>query len=130
MVKFDKFQSSLVKLSGSSSVDALISEIVSYIRETMKNISPDKIDPSLLRFICNVVENSYSKKSISDNKIDKKKVVLDVYCTFKPYANNPDDRIMLDKLIEDLHTSGQILKVSRLKYYYKLVKIQLFAKKE
>ena len=36
MVKFDKFQSSLVKLSGSSSVDALISEIVSYIRETMK----------------------------------------------------------------------------------------------
>ena len=67
MVKFDKFQSSLVKLSGSSSVDALINEIVSYIREIIKNISPDKIDPSLLRFICNVVENSYSKKSISDN---------------------------------------------------------------
>ena len=130
MVKFDKFQSSLVKLSGSSSVDALINEIVSYIRESIKNISPDKIDPSLLRFICNVVENSYSKKSISDNKIDKKKVVLDVYCTFKPYANNADDRIMLDKLIEDLHTSGQILKVSRPKYYYKLVKNQLFAKKE
>ena len=42
MVKFDKFQSSLVKLSGSSSVDALINEIVSYIRETIKNISSDK----------------------------------------------------------------------------------------
>ena len=130
MVKFDKFQSSLVKLSGSSSVDALINEIVSYIRQSIKNISPDKIDPSLLRFICNVVENSYSKKSISDNKIDKKKISIDVYCIFKPSANNADDRIMLDKLIEDLHTSGQILKVSRLKYYYKLIKNQLFAKKE
>ena len=130
MVKFDKFQSSLVKLSGSSSVDALINEIVSYIRETIKNVSSDKIDPSLLRFICNVVENSYSKKSIVDNKIDKKKVVIDVYIILKPSANSADDRLMLDKLIEDLHTSGQILKVSRLKYYYKLVKNQLFAKKE
>ena len=39
MVKFDKFQSSLVKLSGSSSVDALIREIVSYIKDSIKNIS-------------------------------------------------------------------------------------------
>jgi hypothetical protein len=130
MVKFDKFQSSLVKLSGSSSVDALINEIVEYIKQSIKNISPDKIDPSLLRFICNIVENSYSKKSVADNKIDKKKIVIDVYIILKPSANSPDDRIMLDRLIEDFHSSGQILKVSRLKYYYKLFKNQLFAKRE
>ena len=130
MVKFDKFQSSLVKLSGSLSVDALIDEIVSYIRQSIKNVSAAKIDPSLLRFICNVVENSYSKKSVEQNKIDKKKIAIDVYCILKPIANSADDRAMLDSLIEDFHTSGQILKVSRLKYYYKLVKNQLFAKKE
>ena len=130
MVKFDKFQSSLVKLSGSSSVDALINEIVEYIKQSIKKISPDKIDPSLLRFICNIVENSYSKKSISDSKIDKKKIVVDVYVILKPSANSPDDRIMLDRLIEDFHSSGQILKVSRFQYYYKLFKNQLFAKKE
>jgi hypothetical protein len=130
MVKFNKFQSSLVILSGSSSVDALINEIVSYVKESIKNISPDRIDPSLLRFICNIVENSYSKKSITDNKINKKKIVVDVYIILKPNANTADDRAMLDRMIEDFHSSGQILKVSRLKYYYKLLKNQLFAKKD
>jgi hypothetical protein len=129
MVKFDKFQTSLVKLSGSSSVDALINEIVEYIKQSVKKISADKIDPSLLRFICNIVENSYTKKSILDNKIDKKKIAIDIYIILKPYANNAEDRVMLDSLIEDFHSSGQILKVSRLKYYYKLFKNQLFAKK-
>ncbi len=130
MVKFDKFQTSLVKLSGSSSVDTLINEIVEYIKQSVKKISADKIDPSLLRFICNIVENSYTKKSILDNKIDKKKIAIDIYIILKPYANNAEDRVMLDSLIEDFHSSGQILKVSRLKYYYKLFKNQLFAKKE
>jgi hypothetical protein len=130
MVKFDKFQTSLVKLSGSSSVDTLINEIVEYIKQSVKKISADKIDPSLLRFICNIVENSYTKKSILDNKIDKKKIAIDIYIILKPYANNAEDRVMLDSLIEDFHSSGQILKVSRLKYYYKLFKNQLFSKKE
>ena len=130
MVKFDKFQSSLVKLFGSSSVDALINEIVEYIKKSIKKISPDNLDPSLLRFICNIVENSYSKKDISDHKIDKKKIVIDVCIILKPSANSTEDRAMLDRLIEDFHSSGQILKVPRLKYYYKLFKNQLFAKRE
>jgi hypothetical protein len=130
MVKFSKFQVSLVKLNGSSAVDVLIGEIVKYVNENIKKVSPDKIDPSLLRFLCNIVENSYSKKDIIDNKIDKKKVVIDVYIILKPAANNSEDRIMLDKLIEDFHSSGQVLKVSRLRYYYKLLKNQLFSKKE
>ena len=84
----------------------------------------------MLRFICNVIENSYTKKDVIDNKIDKKKVVIDVYIILKPAANNVDDRRMLDKIFEDLHSSGGILKVSRLKYYYKQIKNQLFSKKE
>ena len=130
MVKFSKFQASLVKLSGSSSIDTLIGEIVDFVKENIKKISPDKIDPSLLRFICNIIENSYTKKNVTDYKIDKKKVVIDVYIILKPSANNEDDRKMLDKLIEDFHTSGQFLKVSRLRYYYKVFKNQLFSKKE
>ena len=130
MVKFSKFQASLVKLSGSSSIDVLIGEIVGFVKENIKKLSSDKIDPSLLRFICNVIENSYTKKDVIDHKIDKKKVVIDVYIILKPSANNTDDRIMLDKMIEDLHSSGGILKVSRLKYYYKQIKNQLFSKKE
>ena len=130
MVKFSKFQASLVKLSGSSSVDILINEIIGFVNEKFKKISPEKIDPSLLRFLCNIIENAYTKKDIVDNKIDKKKIVIDVYVILKPQANNNEDKIILDKLIEDLHSSGQILKVSRLRYYYKSIKNFLLSKKD
>jgi len=108
MVKFSKFQASLVKLNGSSAVEVLIGEIVSFVNENIKKVSPDKIDLSLLRFLCNLVENSYTKKDVIDNKIDKKKVVVDVYMILKPHANNAEDRITLDKLVEDFHSSNQI----------------------
>ena len=130
MVKFSKFQASLVKLNGSSSVEVLIGDIVKFVNENIKKVSPDKIDPSLLRFLCNLVENSYTKKDVIDNKIDKKKIVIDVYIILKPHANNVDDRLILDKMVEDFHSSKQILKVSRLRYYYKILKNHLFSKKE
>ena len=130
MVKFSKFQASLVKLNGSSSVELLIGEIVNFVKENIKKVSPDKIDPSLLRFICNLIENSYNKKDILDNKIDKKKIVIDVYITLKPQANNAEDKLLLEKMVEDLHSTKQILKVSMFRYYYKLLKNHMFSKKE
>jgi hypothetical protein len=130
MVKFSKFQASLVKLNGSSSVELLIGEIVNFVKENIKKVSPDKIDPSLLRFICNLIENSYNKKDILDNKIDKKKIVIDVYIILKPQANNAEDKLLLEKMVEDFHSTKQILKVSRFRYYYKLLKNHMFSKKE
>ena len=58
MVKFSKFQSSLVKLSGASSVDVLIGEIVEFNNQNIKKVSSEKIDPSLLQYICNIIKNS------------------------------------------------------------------------
>ena len=130
MVKFSKFQASLVKLNGSSSVELLIGEIVNFVKENIKKVSPDKIDPSLLRFICNLIENSYNKKDVLDNKIDKKKIVIDVYIILKPQANNAEDKVLLEKMVEDFHSTKQISKVSRFRYYYKLLKNELFSKNE
>ena len=48
----------------------------------------------------------------------------------KHQANNDEDRLILEKLVEDFHSSKQILKVSRFRYYYKLLKNELFSKKE
>ena len=92
--------------------------------------SPEKNDPSLLSFLCNIIENAYTKKDIVDNKIDMKKIVIDVCLILKPQANNNEDKIIIDKLIEDLHSSGQVLKVSRLRYYYKSIKNFLLSKKD
>jgi hypothetical protein len=130
MVKFNNFQASLVKLSGSISIECLIAEIVAFVNTHIKKVSPDKIDLCLLRFICNIVENSYNKKDVVDKKIDKKQVVLDVYIALKPQCNNVEDKKTISNIIEDLHTSGQICKVSRVIYYYKLIKSHFFPKKQ
>ena len=73
MVKFNKFQASLVKLSGSSSVEVLIGEIVNFVKANVNKMSPEIIDPSLLRFLCFIVENSYNKKEVIDKKLIKRK---------------------------------------------------------
>ena len=128
MVKFNKFQASLVKLSGSSSVEVLIAEVVAYVKENVIKVSPDKTDLSLLRFICNIVENSYNKKDVVDKKIDKKKVVVEVYLVLKPQCNNVEDKNIISNLIEDLHTSQQIVKVSNFRYYWKIIKKRILKK--
>ena len=83
--------------------------------------------PGVVKYLELQIEH---EDNISDHKIDKKKIVVDVYVILKPSANSAEDKATLDRLIEDFHSSGQILKVSRLKYNYKLFKNQLFAKRE
>lgn len=122
MVKFKKFQASLVKLNGSVSIDALASELVKFIEEHIKVMNPDKIDPSLLRYLCNLVENSYNKTKSVDDKINKKELVIDIYIKLKPQSNNVEDRKVLDKLIEDFHTNGDIKRISTVNYVYKYLK--------
>jgi hypothetical protein len=122
MVKFKKFQASLVKLNGSVSIDALASEIVQFVEGHIKLMNHDKIDPSLLRYLCNIVENSYNKSNAVDNKVDKKALVIDIYLKLKPHANNNEDKQVLEKLIEDLHTNGDITRVGTLTYIYKYLK--------
>jgi len=122
MVNFKKFQASLVKLNGSVSIDVLTSEIVKFLEENLKIVNQDKVDPSLLRYLCNIVENSYNKSKAVDNKVDKKKLVIDIYLRLKPQANTSADLLVLDKLIEDLHTNGDIKLISNVNYFYKLLK--------
>ncbi len=122
MVKFKKFQASLVKLNGSVSIDALASEIIQFVEQHVKLMNHDKIDPSLLRYLCNIVENSYNKSNSVDDKIDKKKLVVDIYLKLKPHSDNNEDKQVIEKLIEDFHTNGDIKKISTLSYIYKYLK--------
>ena len=100
----------------------------SFLLINIKKVIRDKIDLCLLRFICNIIENSYNKKDVVDKKNDKKQVVLDVYIALKPQCNTVEDKKTINNIIEDLHTSGQICKVSRIIYYYKLIKSHFFPK--
>jgi hypothetical protein len=129
MVKFKASKSKLVKEVGSITVDIIADLFHEFVKEEIKEVKQDKtIDVSLLRLLSNKLENSLVKNGdVIDEKIDKKKLVLDEYIKLKPQANNPNDVITLETLLEDLHNTKQIKKVSKKRKFIKWIK-ELFKK--
>ena len=122
MVKFKTENLELVKEIGSLSVDIFKNNLIKWINENLTDIDKSfekKIDRSLLRYICNIVENSVDVKNVVDKKIDKKQIVLDIYILLKPQANTEHDKQILSDLVEDLHNIGEIKKVSTKRYIKK-----------
>lgn len=128
MVKFKVKWLDLVEDLGSISTDIFQNLFHEFVTEHIKQLSQDEIDVSLLRWLCNVLENSINKKHIVDEKINKKQLVLDEYFKLKPNARSHEK--VLDKIIEDLHNTKQIKKVKeRTKLYYK-IKSMVFTSKQ
>jgi hypothetical protein len=134
MVKFSKFQASLVKEAGSISIDILSSLLHSFIEDLKLTISNEKLDVSLIRLICNILESGLIKKKIVDKKIDKKNIVIDEYIKLKTTSSqnnltyNFEDKKSLENLIEDLHNTGQIKTVSTKRYLCKILKNNILKK--
>jgi uncharacterized membrane-anchored protein YjiN (DUF445 family) len=121
MPKFKAHWANLVKEVGQIAVDQFVELFHEFVISNVKNGHPEKIiDVSLLRWLCNTLENSLDKKEIVDDKVDKKKIVIDEYVKLKPPSNTQQFKQILEDLIEDLHNSGSIKKLSsRTKLYYR-----------
>jgi hypothetical protein len=122
MPRFKSKWSNLIQEVGSVSIDIfeqLFHEyVVSRIKQTNNN---EAVDVSLIRLLCNWLENSTNKKDIVDSKINKKQLVINEYIKLKPVANTPEYKIMVEKIIDDLHNTNQIKKVSSyFKTFYRL----------
>lgn len=90
-------------------------EINSYIKEMYKeheNKEELKHCISFLLFICCCVEEAYSKRTRQNKKIDKKDEVLNHISTFLGHVLNENDKRIIDDIIEDLHSSKRIKRVS------------------
>jgi len=112
MPRFKRDFLPLVKEVGSVSVDIFETMFEEYVKEYVKHVSADAIDPSLLRLLCNILENSLEKRDIIDSKINKKSVVLNTYFKLKPNeVQTTENQELLSKLIEDAHNSGAIKKI-------------------
>ena len=90
-------------------------------REKLKNL------PSFILYVCCLVEEAYSnKKNLENGKINKKDEVLKIIGEFLQLALSEDDKVLITEVIEDLHTSGRIKKVSYLnKAFFHMSKIFL-----
>lgn len=130
VIKFKKKWLNEIVDVGSISIDLFVNMYHEYINENVKTSSnEDIIDISLLRYLCNILENSLEKSHVIDTKINKKQIVINEYCQIKPSANQPQTKEVIDKIVEDLHNTGQIKKMKlKTKLYYKFQKF-LFSKK-
>lgn len=132
MVRFKaKWAEIAVSEIGQLSVDIFTELYHEFVVSHVKKVSEDAIDISLLRALCNWLENSIDKKEVVDEKLDKKKIVVDEYLRLKPQANSPQFKEIIEKLIEDLHNTKQIVKMSlRNKLFYKIKSFLLTSSKK
>ncbi len=131
MPKFKSKWADLIVEVGAVSIDIFTELYHDYVVSHVKKVSADVIDVSLLRVLCNWLENAVDKKDVVDEKLDKKKIVIDEYIRLKPQANTPQYKEIIEKLIEDLHNTSQIIKLSkRNKLFYKMKSYVLSSSKK
>ena len=124
-MKFKINRVKLIKELGQLTIDTFLIEFQKYCDEYLATKNNIKFDVSLLRTLCNILENSYVKKNNVDEKLDKKQTVIEEYVRLKSKVNiqyTPDDKKALEVIIEDLHNTGQIKKISSFKLWGRRVK--------
>lgn len=90
-------------------------EIDSYIQSVYEGITDKqslKFLPSFILFVCCVVEECYSKRSVHHAKIDKRAEVLQHINSFMGTHITDSDKTVISAIIEDLHSSKRIKRVS------------------
>lgn len=90
-------------------------EIDNYIKSVYEGIHDKqtlKFLPSFILFVCCVVEECYSKRSVHHSKINKRDEVLHHIAAFLGISLSEQDKTILISIIEDLHSSGRIKRVS------------------
>lgn len=90
-------------------------DIDSYIKSVYEAVSDKqslKFLPSFILFVCCVVEEAYSKRSVHQRKIDKREETLKHISTFLGFTLSEADKNIIVAIIEDLHSSNRIKRVS------------------
>lgn len=125
-----KFTSLFVKPTNSLKVNKLKVDICRQVSEELKDMDLNKlkVDPDVILFIANQIENAFdSNKEISYNKINKKALFFEILKKVIPDIK-PEEEELITAILEHLHSSGSIQKVSTWQVVSSLPK--LFLKKK
>lgn len=91
-------------------------DIQDYLSETYSDVSDKsslKYLVSFILFVCCLVEEAYSNKNnIENKKIQKKDEVFNHIAKFLDVTLNEQDKKIIGEIIEDLHSSRRIKRVS------------------
>lgn len=108
----------LLKPANKSKVVVNSTVILEYLERNFGKVSDKnnlKYLPSFILYVCCCVEETYSnKKNVENTKVNKKEEVLKLIAEFIKVQLNEQDKKLICEIIEDLHSSRRIKKVSYL----------------
>ena len=94
---------------------ASFNEIQSYIDDTYKEVSDKsrlKYLSSFILFVCCIIEEAYQPRNLQNKKVNKKEEVLKHIATFLGIHLSEEEQRVIGDIIEDLHSSRRIKRVS------------------
>jgi hypothetical protein len=113
-----KFASSFVKPANALKVKKLLVDISKKVENSLKDMDLEKlkVDPDVILFIANQIENSFdSDKEIAYSKIDKKSLFFDIIKKVIPNVSQEEEEV-ISAILEHLHSSERITKISTWKF--------------
>lgn len=119
-----KLKTSLVKCDFPLKTKKMALSLCEHICEELKGVELDKLDPELVHFVCNKIENEFPKLENKD-QIGKKDVFFQVYDKLFDDPKNKltaSDKDIISKMIEKLLKHGLVQKVkmsSVIRYWLK-----------
>lgn len=122
-MKFKKEFATLVKVKGSANLLQMQKQLHDFVIEVIGEVvnPKDKVDFSLIRVLCNWVENGLRvNDKQNDNKINKREIVLEEYAKLKGELSE-SEKNLIEQYIEDLHNHNDIKKISLYRYVRKSV---------
>lgn len=90
-------------------------DIQEYLTETYSDVADKpslKYLVSFILFVCCLVEEAYSKNNIENKKVNKRDEVLGHISKFLNLTLSDQDKKIIGEIIEDLHSSRRIKKVT------------------
>lgn len=121
-----------IKLKNKAKVIKSFNDIQNHLSKQYEDVldkSQLKFLTSFIEFVCCLVEEAYSKKSPENKKVSKRDEVLNHITKFLNIKLTEDEKRTIIDIIEDLHSSGRIKKVSCLTKTFYIIS-SFFLKKE
>lgn len=121
-----------IKLKNKAKVIKSFNDIQKHLSKQYEDVldkSQLKFLTSFIEFVCCLVEEAYSKKSPENKKVSKRDEVLNHITKFLNIKLTEDEKRTIIDIIEDLHSSGRIKKVSCLTKTFYIIS-SFFLKKE
>jgi hypothetical protein len=73
----------------------------------------ERFEPAIIEHIMNLVENYFAKNTTANGKVDKKAIVIEVLKKFVNFT--PAELVIVDRIIEYIHSIDRVKVVSTLK---------------